>query len=54
MGGHAEPDKQDARHEHFLTLPPASHQILAGNSEYNSYTPRSLTVSVQHGSPVWS
>ena len=31
-------NKQDERHNHFLTLPSASHQILAGNSEYTSYT----------------
>ncbi len=48
------PDKQDERHYPFPTLPSASHQFLAGNSEYRGYTPRSWSVSVQHGSPVWS
>lgn len=53
-GGHAEHNKQDEGHNHFLALPSASHQILPGNSECNSYTSRSLSVSVQHRSRLWS
>ena len=50
--GHAESDKQDGNNNHLFLLPSASHQILASNSEYNSYTLRSLGVSVQHGSRI--